>query len=529
MKTLLRKRLVPLALSLALLAGLLAIPAAAAPAAPTEELADITYYGGSYTNCKMPYDMANAYVQALDSLANNGIMATLADPAGDGMPLLLTVDFQFTGNLTDTLKVWTWNGISAMPYDFEDDTELGWTFGYDFGTYDGNEAALRVGDGVGIAVGDAGGYLYYAVNRGQLEIIRHTMIYTADAWNGTTASGTLLPLVNASGTRYNQTAPVSALVNAGWTKIDGYNAYQLVSVDGLYQFFDTYAAQDSWLAADNARFTASKSQLIEVTTGESYLLGHWTDGALMRAALAAYAQKAATNNGDFFDVPTSHWAYDTVKWAVDRGITNGTSATSFSPNSTCTKAQILTFLWRAKGEPAAGNTNPFQDVPLSAYYYQPALWARNQGLVNGTLFQPNSPCTRAQTVTFLWRSQGSPKAAGAENPFTDVSKDAYYYDAVLWAVEQGITNGTSAITFSPDATVTRGQTAAFLWRVAKQPQADQTANPFADVTQDAYYYNAVLWAVAKEITNGTSSTTFSPDQGCTRAQIVTFLWRTNSN
>ena len=105
MKTLLRKRLVPLALSLALLAGLLAIPAAAAPAAPTEELADIAYYGGSYTNCKMPYDMANAYVQALDSLANNGIMATLADPAGDGMPLLLTVDFQFTGNLTDTLKV----------------------------------------------------------------------------------------------------------------------------------------------------------------------------------------------------------------------------------------------------------------------------------------------------------------------------------------------------------------------------------------------------------------------------------------
>ena len=155
MKTLLRKRLLPLALSLALLAGLLAIPAAAAPAAPTEELADITYYGGSYTNCKMPYDMANAYVQALDSLANNGTMATLADPAGDGMPLLLTVDFQFTGNLTDTLKVWTWNGISAMPYDFVADTEVGWTFGYDFGTYDGREAALRVGDGVGLAVGDA--------------------------------------------------------------------------------------------------------------------------------------------------------------------------------------------------------------------------------------------------------------------------------------------------------------------------------------------------------------------------------------
>ena len=182
--------------------------------------------------------------------------------------------------------------------------------------------------------------------------------------------------------------------------------------------------------------------------------------------------------------------------------------------------------------PGDTTKNPFTDVAQGVYYYDAVQWAVGKKITSGTsatTFTPDGICTRAQTVTFLWRSQGSPKAAGAENPFTDVSKDAYYYDAVLWAVEQGITNGTSAITFSPDATVTRGQTAAFLWRVAKQPQVDQTANPFADVTQDAYYYNAVLWAVAKEITNGTSSTTFSPDQGCTRAQIVTFLWRTNSN
>lgn len=182
--------------------------------------------------------------------------------------------------------------------------------------------------------------------------------------------------------------------------------------------------------------------------------------------------------------------------------------------------------------PGGATQNPFLDVKQGDYYYDAVQWAVGKKITSGTsatTFTPDGICTRAQTVTFLWRSQGSPKAADAENPFTDVSKDAYYYDAVLWAVEQGITNGTSAITFSPDATVTRGQTAAFLWRVAKQPQVDQTANPFADVTQDAYYYNAVLWAVAKEITNGTSSTTFSPDQGCTRAQIVTFLWRTNSN
>lgn len=182
--------------------------------------------------------------------------------------------------------------------------------------------------------------------------------------------------------------------------------------------------------------------------------------------------------------------------------------------------------------PGGATQNPFVDVKQGDYYYDAVQWAVGKKITSGTsatTFTPDGICTRAQTVTFLWRSQGSPKAAGAENPFTDVSKDAYYYDAVLWAVEQGITNGTSATTFSPDATVTRGQTTAFLWRVAKQPQVDQTANPFADVTQDAYYYNAVLWAVAKEITNGTSSTTFSPDQGCTRAQIVTFLWRTNSN
>lgn len=182
--------------------------------------------------------------------------------------------------------------------------------------------------------------------------------------------------------------------------------------------------------------------------------------------------------------------------------------------------------------PGGATQNPFVDVKQGDYYYNAVQWAVGKKITSGTsatTFTPDGICTRAQTVTFLWRSQGSPKAAGAENPFTDVSKDAYYYDAVLWAVEQGITNGTSATTFSPDATVTRGQTAAFLWRVAKQPQVDQTANPFVDVTQDAYYYNAVLWGVAKEITNGTSSTTFSPDQGCTRAQIVTFLWRTNSN
>ena len=126
-------------------------------------------------------------------------------------------------------------------------------------------------------------------------------------------------------------------------------------------------------------------------------------------------------------------------------------------------------------------------------------------------------------VTFLWRAAGSPEPETTVNPFTDVSASAYYYEAVLWAVERGITNGTSATTFSPDATVTRGQTVTFLWRYAGSPAA--SGSSFNDVAADAYYAGAVAWAVNEGITNGTTATTFSPSNACTRAQIVTFLWR----
>lgn len=207
---------------------------------------------------------------------------------------------------------------------------MGWNFGFDFGIYDRLEAAIRVGDGVGIAIGDACGYLYYAVENAQLSAIRHTMTYTAENFGGT-AQGTLLPLTGATGAMYDQKAPVSALVQAGWTKIDGYDAYQLVSVDGQYQFFSSYAAQSRWLEEDEARFAPSTNQIFAASTGQSELLGKWSTGAELRAALTAYAQKAAAESGDFFDVPSSHWAYLSVRWAVEQGITNGTFETTFSP------------------------------------------------------------------------------------------------------------------------------------------------------------------------------------------------------
>ena len=179
-----------------------------------------------------------------------------------------------------------------------------------------------------------------------------------------------------------------------------------------------------------------------------------------------------------------------------------------------------------KAEQSTGK-NPFTDVPAGSYYEDAVIWAVDKGITTGTsatTFNPNGICTRAQAVTFLWRAAGSPAAKSAVMPFTDVKAGSYYYDAVLWAVEQGITKGTSDTMFSPDATCSRAQIVAFLWRSEKSPAAG-TANPFADVKSTAYYADAVLWAVKENITKGTTSTTFSPNADCTRAQIVTFLWR----
>lgn len=173
----------------------------------------------------------------------------------------------------------------------------------------------------------------------------------------------------------------------------------------------------------------------------------------------------------------------------------------------------------------------FKDIPQNAYYESAVSWAVENSITNGLddeHFIPDMSCTRAQTVTFLWRAAGSPEPETEDNSFIDVASDSYYYKAVLWAVENGITVGTSDNTFSPEQTVSRAQTAAFLWRMAKEPSVDYE-NPFDDVDTDAYYYNAVRWAVDQSITNGTSESSFNPNADCTRAQIVTFLYRSLNN
>lgn len=221
---------------------------------------------------------------------------------------------------------------------------------------------------------------------------------------------------------------------------------------------------------------------------------------------------------------TTVWDFDTMPVTADLTLyagwsiipTGGSSGSSGSSGNSGTVAP----------DEQKPQSNPFTDVPENAYYSDAVQWAVENGITTGfteTSFGPNRSCTRAQMVTFLWRAAGSPAPASTNHVFQDVPEGAYYADAVLWAAEQGITGGTSAETFSPNATVTRAQTVTFLYRAAGSPAGADSG--FADVAADAYYADAVAWAAAQGITSGTTAETFSPSQACTRAQIVTFLYR----
>ena len=165
----------------------------------------------------------------------------------------------------------------------------------------------------------------------------------------------------------------------------------------------------------------------------------------------------------FSDVPANAYYRDAVEWAVDRGITSGTGGTAFSPDRSCTRAEILTFLWRAKGSPAPEGDASFADVAPNAYYADAAAWAAGEGIVLGNRLDPDAPCTRAMAVEFIWRAEGC-QAIATDTGFTDVSISDSYSTAVEWAVIYGITSGTSETTFSPDLVCTRAQIVTFLYR-----------------------------------------------------------------
>ncbi len=178
-------------------------------------------------------------------------------------------------------------------------------------------------------------------------------------------------------------------------------------------------------------------------------------------------------------------------------------------------------------EEVVDSDNPFTDVAETDFFYNSVLWAVANGITSGvteTTFGSYDTATRGQTVTLIWKAMGAPEPTLEENPFVDIAETDYFYKAVLWAVENGVASGTDVNTFSPNATVTRGQIVTFLWNNEGKPEVE-VENPFVDVPSDMYYYNAVLWAVDENITSGTSADTFEPDALCNRGQIVTFLYR----
>ena len=228
------------------------------------------------------------------------------------------------------------------------------------------------------------------------------------------------------------------------------------------------------------------------------------------------------SNGNRLESTTTIEANKEYKWKF-----YPKDAAHYNPTEGTTTPYVRDDLSWLPGVLGGGSSFSFHDVTRFDYYYDSVKWAADNGIASGTsrfAFSPDAVCTRAQTVTFLWRAAGSPLPRYRVSPFTDVHAYDYYYEAVLWAVEQGITTGLTATTFGPDETVTRGQVATFLYRAASAAKPN-TFNPFTDVKPTAYNYGAILWAYDNRITTGTSTTTFSPDAFCTRAQIVTFLYR----
>ena len=207
---------------------------------------------------------------------------------------------------------------------------------------------------------------------------------------------------------------------------------------------------------DSFTFSISVGQGITITNEFKNV---WMD----RGLSVSYNNSVDRTVGGFTDVAVDDYFADPVLWAVNKKITAGTSDTTFSPNQNCTVAQILTFLWRAYDSTTYRGKNPFSDVKTSDYYYNAARWAYDKGMVTDSAFGGDKPCTRAMAVTYMWKAAGSP-AASYDGKFDDVPATADYAQAVAWAVENGVTSGTSATTFSPDSVCTRGQIVTFLHR-----------------------------------------------------------------
>lgn len=269
-----------------------------------------------------------------------------------------------------------------------------------------------------------------------------------------------------------------------------------------------------WVTGENATYTNwSNGEPNNERGKEHYAMFYyksseykWNDGDFENGTSNDHAaficEWEDSTVGGFIDVQESDWFAECVLWAVNNGVTNGTSTNTFSPNTICTTAQILTFLWRATGATDPDINNPFSDVKESDYFYKPALWAYKNGLVSSTVLNGNTPCTRAATVTYLWKLAGKP--IQGNNMFSDVPNNADYAQAVAWAVDQGVTTGTSANTFSPEQICTRAQIVTFLYRyISLNISATPKPNPDISENLDIFDKNTSFLGNVSYIYNGT--------------------------
>ena len=375
-----------------------------------------------------------------------------------------------------------------------------------------------------------------------LEVNPHaafTLKYVNDKWEPDGTFPAVVLLVTCNGSHENQTCTVTFNGNGGVPSV-----IRMTTIDqklpelptathsGRYSF-------DGWYTEKNGGTKITTATLFDKDTT---VYAHWTyTGSTGGGGVTTYpiTVKSAKNG----DVTASHKSAakgTTITLTVDPdkgyvldtltvldGKDKDLKLTEKNGKFTFTMpASKVTVAATFKASTPTGK-NPFIDVPAGSYYEDAVIWAVDKGITTGTsatTFNPNGICTRAQAVTFLWRAAGSPAAKSAVMPFTDVKAGSYYYDAVLWAVEKGITKGTSDTMFSPDATCTRAQIVTFLYRASGSPAVSGNA-AFTDVAADAYYAAAVTWAEKNGITGGIGGGLFGSDQSCTRGQIVTFLYR----
>jgi uncharacterized repeat protein (TIGR02543 family) len=282
-------------------------------------------------------------------------------------------------------------------------------------------------------------------------------------------------------------------------------------------------------AKDSSNYAGTKSTTFTINDGGSSSGGNNSGGS---SQTNTYKLTFDTNGGskisdvskasgtviDLSEYKPIRAGFEFNGWYKDEALTDKVSKITLDKNTTI-YAKWIEMTTEAK--------NPFIDVDKNAYYHDAVMWAVEKGNTSGTsanTFSPEMITTRAQMATFLWRTVGMPEATLANSNFNDMDKDSYYYKAVLWAEENGVTVGTSSTTFSPEEKVTRGQVVSFLWRLDGKT-ASSSVNPFIDINNGMYYYEAILWAVDKGITYGTSEVEYSPDAPCLRAHIVTFLYR----